>query len=87
MKKSKNIDLYRRVEKVLDTLRPFLQRDQGDVELVSVSDEKTVQVALKGNCTSCPVSAMTLENGITASIKSAIPEIQHVESVTNNTEK
>ena len=83
MKEKKHTDLHRRVEKVLDTLRPFLQRDQGDVELIGVSDKKVVQVALKGSCIKCPMSSMTLQNGITTSIKNAIPEIRHVENVTS----
>lgn len=81
MKSKSPASLHLRVEEVLEVLRPFLHRDQGDVELVNISAEKVVQVALKGNCLSCPMSAMTLQNGIAQSIKSAIPEIRAVEAV------
>ena len=74
-------NLYKRVEEVLETIRPFLHRDQGDVELVKISADKVVSVALKGNCVTCPMSAMTMQNGIAKSITSVIPEIKKVQAV------
>jgi Fe-S cluster biogenesis protein NfuA len=69
-----------RIEKALDKIRPALQRDGGDVELVDVADG-VVKVRLKGACGSCPMSQMTLKNGIEQVIKKEIPEIVSVESV------
>lgn len=70
-----------RVQKVLDEVRPFLQRDGGDVELVDVTPENVVHVRLKGACGSCPGAMMTLKGGIERVMKERIPEIVSVESV------
>ena len=78
---TKNQRLYRRVEAILEELRPFLHRDEGDVELVEIDAQKTVHIAFKGNCITCPMSPMTLQNGIAAAIKSSIPEINTIESI------
>jgi Fe-S cluster biogenesis protein NfuA len=69
-----------RIEKALDKIRPALQRDGGDVELVDVVDG-VVKVRLQGACGSCPMSQMTLKNGIEQVIKKEIPEVVSVESV------
>ncbi len=69
-----------RVEKALDKIRPALQRDGGDVDLVDVVDG-VVKVRLTGACGGCPMSQMTLKNGIEQVIKQEIPEIVGVESV------
>ncbi|MBI5359402.1 MAG: NifU family protein [Planctomycetes bacterium] len=71
-----------KVETVLAKIRPNLQADGGDVQLVSV-DDKTgiVKVKLTGACGCCPMSTMTLKNGIQAVLKREIPEIKSVESV------
>lgn len=68
------------VEKVLDKIRPALQADGGDVELVDV-EEGVVKVRLTGACHGCPMAAMTLKGGIEALLKEEIPSIQRVESV------
>ena len=70
----------KKVQEVLDQIRPQIQMDGGDVELVAV-EKQTVKVRLTGHCAGCPMSAMTLKNGIEALIKEKIPEIQKVESV------
>jgi len=70
-----------KVQEVLDQIRPALQADGGDVELVDVSDDGKVKVRLKGACHGCPMSQMTLKNGIEKEIKRVIPEIKSVESV------
>ncbi|WP_130472456.1 NifU family protein [Candidatus Magnetaquicoccus inordinatus] len=70
-----------RVEKVLEEIRPFLQRDGGDVELLDVTEENVVQVRLRGACGSCPGATMTLKNGIERTMKERIPEIRSVENV------
>ena len=68
------------VEKVLGRIRPALQADGGDVELVAVIDG-VVQLRLQGACTGCPSSAMTLQMGIERTLKSEIPDVVRVESV------
>ncbi len=66
------------VEKVLDEVRPQLQADGGNIELVDVIDG-VVRVKLKGACASCPMSAMTLRNGVERYLKSKISGIRRVE--------
>ena len=67
-----------KVEKVLDQIRPMLIRDGGNVELVSI-DEGIVKVRLQGACAGCPMSQMTLKNGIEKVLKEKIPEVKAVE--------
>ena len=73
--------LKERVEEVLGKVRPMLQRDGGDVELVDVQDDGIVKVKLTGACAGCPMSTMTLKNAIEETIKKEIPEIKSVEQV------
>ena len=70
-----------KVQAAIDKVRPMLQADGGDVELVDVSDDGIVQVRLQGACKGCPMSQMTLKNGIERIIKQEVPEIKTVESV------
>lgn len=70
-----------RVQKAIDRIRPMLQADGGDVELVDVVDGR-VKVRLQGACAGCPMSQMTLKNGIERVLKQEIPEIKAVENVT-----
>ena len=70
-----------RVQAAIDKIRPMLKADGGDVELVGVSDDGIVQVRLQGACAGCPMSQMTLKNGIERVIKQEVPEIKSVESV------
>ncbi|KUO53384.1 MAG: hypothetical protein APF76_09080 [Desulfitibacter sp. BRH_c19] len=65
----------------LDKVRPFLQRDGGDVELVSVEDDGTVKVRLKGACGGCPMANQTLKNGIEKVLKEEVKEVKEVVSV------
>ena len=69
------------VQAVIDQIRPMLQRDGGDVELVSVEDDGLVKVRLQGACKGCPMSQMTLKNGIEKFLKQQIPEVDRVENV------
>jgi Fe-S cluster biogenesis protein NfuA len=73
--------LEEKVQSVLDKVRPMLQRDGGDVELVAVQDDGIVKVKLTGACSGCPMSTMTLKNAIEETIKKEIPEIKSVEQV------
>ncbi|MGE4553292.1 MAG: NifU family protein [Desulfovibrionaceae bacterium] len=70
-----------KVEAVLATVRPALQADGGDVELVDVTDDGVVQVRLQGACKGCPMSQMTLKNGIERIILKSVPEVKRVEAV------
>ncbi len=72
--------IKKRVQEALDEIRPQIQLDGGDVELVAV-EGSTVKVRLVGHCAGCPMSAMTLKNGVEAVIKERVPEIQKVEAV------
>ena len=67
-----------KVEKVLNEIRPMLQRDGGDVELVGV-ENGIVKVRLQGACAGCPMSQMTLRNGIERVLMDKIPEVKAVE--------
>ena len=69
------------VQAALDDVRPHLQMDGGDVELVEVSDDGVVIVKLKGSCSGCPMSQMTLKWGVENYLKKKIPEVKSVEAV------
>ncbi len=70
-----------KVEQALNKVRPALQADGGDVELVSVSEDGQVKVRLKGACGGCPMSQMTLRMGIERILKREVPEVKSVEAV------
>lgn len=69
-----------KVKQALESMRPFLQADEGDVELVSIS-EGIVKVRLTGACAVCPLSQMTLRAGIERALQREVPEVKRVESV------
>jgi Fe-S cluster biogenesis protein NfuA len=69
------------VQTVLDQIRPALQADGGDVELVDITEDGVVKVALQGACRGCPMSQLTLANGVERVLKEQIPEIVRVEPV------
>jgi len=70
-----------KVEEILAKVRPALERDGGNVELVEVADDGTVKVKLVGACAGCPMSTMTLKNGIERILKQEIPEVKEVVAV------
>jgi Fe-S cluster biogenesis protein NfuA len=70
-----------KVEKILAEIRPNLQMDGGDVELVEVSNDGIVKVKLTGACGGCPMSMLTLKMAIEKRLKDAIPEVKAVEQV------
>ena len=70
-----------KVQKAIEMVRPGLQADGGDVELVDVSPEGVVKVRLTGACHGCPMSQMTLKMGIEKIIKQQVPEIKEVVSI------
>ncbi|MDT8444142.1 MAG: NifU family protein [Desulfuromonadales bacterium] len=70
-----------KVQEVLELIRPALQADGGDVELVDVSDDGIVSVRLTGACGSCPMSTMTLKMGIERTLMEKLPEVKEVVQV------
>jgi Fe-S cluster biogenesis protein NfuA len=74
------MEIYDKVKEVLDEIRPSLRADGGDVELIDVEDG-IVKVRLKGACSGCPMSTMTLKHGIESQIKQKLPEIKEVISL------
>jgi Fe-S cluster biogenesis protein NfuA len=70
-----------KVETALNDVRPHLQADGGDVELVEITEDGIVKVRLKGQCSGCPMAQMTLQNGIARRIKELVPEVKGVEAV------
>jgi Fe-S cluster biogenesis protein NfuA len=74
-------ELEQKIEIALNSMRPFLQADGGDVELVDITEEMEVQLRLLGNCSSCSMSSMTMKAGIENGLKSAIPQITKVTAV------
>ena len=73
-----NKELLSRIEASLDTMRPYLKDDGGDVEVVDVTDEMVVRLRLLGACKSCPQSFMTMKAGIETAVRQAVPEIKSV---------
>jgi Fe-S cluster biogenesis protein NfuA len=69
------------VQKVLDTVRPALQADGGDAELVDVGSDGVVKLRLTGACAGCPMSQLTLKEGIEKVLKEKLPQVTSVESV------
>jgi Fe-S cluster biogenesis protein NfuA len=69
------------VEAILDKIRPAIQSDGGDVELINIREDKVIEVRLQGACKGCPMSTLTLKAGIERVIKEEIPEVKEVISV------
>ena len=74
-------NIKERVQNALEEIRPFLISDGGDITLVSIDNNKVVNVKLHGNCVSCTVNQMTLKSGVEMTIKKHVPEIEKVVSV------
>ena len=74
-------NLIARIENTLDSLRPYLQADSGNVSLVDVTEDMIVRLELLGACSSCSMSMMTLKAGIEQSLLKAIPEIKGVVAI------
>lgn len=75
------MELKERVQEALNLIRPALQADGGDVELVEVGEDGVVKVALQGACRGCPMSQLTLANGVERVLKEQVPEVLRVEPV------
>ena len=73
--------MEQKVKEVLETIRPMLQRDGGDIEFVELTDDNVVKVKLQGHCAGCPGAQMTLKAVVERIIKESYPEIKGVEAV------
>ena len=71
-------ELFDKVNGIIENLRPFLQDDGGDIDLIEITDDMVVKVQLQGACGSCPYSLMTLKNGVEQAIRREVPEIVEV---------
>jgi Fe-S cluster biogenesis protein NfuA len=76
-------ELFQRVDKALDGIRPYLQADGGNVQLLEVTSDMVVRLKLLGSCENCSMSMMTMKAGIEKTIQKAIPEIVRVEAVSD----
>lgn len=70
-----------KIKDALEQIRPFLQRDGGDIEYVDYTDENVVKVRLQGHCAGCPGARMTLSGVVERILKESYPEIERVEAV------
>ncbi|WP_295653283.1 NifU family protein [uncultured Mucilaginibacter sp.] len=75
------MSLLERVEAALDSIRPYLETDGGNVSIAEITPDNVVKLQLLGSCGSCPMSIMTLKAGIEQAIKKAVPEITAVEAL------
>jgi Fe-S cluster biogenesis protein NfuA len=75
------VKMREKVEEALKLIRPSLQADGGNVELVEVTDDGVVKVRLTGACSGCPMSQMTLRSGVERIVREQVPEVKAVESV------
>lgn len=79
--------LFQKVDEALDSIRPYLQADGGNVKLLEVTPDMVVRLKLLGSCENCSMSMMTMKAGIEKTIQKAIPEIVRVEAVTDTAEE
>ena len=70
-----------KIEEALDSIRPYLEADGGNVRVIELTEEMVLKLELLGNCGTCPMSTMTLKAGVEEAIKKAIPEIKKVEAI------
>lgn len=73
--------LLERVENALNTIRPYLEADGGNVKILEITSENVLRLELLGACGTCPMSSMTLKAGVEDAVKKAVPEISSVEAV------
>jgi Fe-S cluster biogenesis protein NfuA len=74
-------ELIKKIENIIEQIRPYLQQDGGDIKFVELTDDNIVNVELTGACGSCPYSTMTLKNGVEAAVVKALPQIKSVEAI------
>jgi Fe-S cluster biogenesis protein NfuA len=80
-------EITKRIEAALDTVRPYLEADGGNVKIIELTDDMVVKLELVGSCSSCPMSAMTFKAGLEEAILKAVPEISKVIAVNLTTTK
>ncbi len=73
--------VYQQIEDAITELRPFFERDGGDIQLVDITDDWVVRVQLIGACETCEMSHMTLKSGIEETVKKVVPEVKRVEAI------
>lgn len=73
--------MHEKVEKALENIRIMLANDGGNIELVEITDDGVVKVRLTGACSGCPMSSMTLKDGVERILKQEVPEVKAVEAV------
>lgn len=81
MSKADQQTLIEKVDEALNEIRPHLQVDGGNIEVVEVTEDMTVKIKWLGNCEFCSMSAMTMKAGVEQTLKAKIPEIQAIEAV------
>jgi len=72
---------YNIVKQTLESIKPFLKEDNGDIELINITEDGIVEVKLLGACANCPMSTMTLRAGVERALLKVIPQIKRVESI------
>ena len=73
--------IKQQVEQALEKIRPFLQRDGGDIQLIDVTDDGVVKVQLPGACQGCPMSQMTLKQGVERALMKEVPNVKEVQAI------
>ena len=76
-----NLSLIEKVENALDEIIPYLNKDGGDIKVVSIDNNNIANIELLGNCESCPMSPMTLKLGVEEAIKKNVPEIKGIKTI------
>lgn len=76
-----NLELSEKIERALDSIRPYLEADGGNVKILGISDDNVVKIELLGACGMCPMSTMTLKAGVEEAIKRSAPEVKAVEAI------
>ena len=75
------MELLEKIEQALDTIRPYLKTDGGDVKLLEVTEDMVARIELLGACGACPMSTMTFKAGVEEAIKREVPEVVAVEAI------
>lgn len=73
-------ELEQKVKNVIDQIRPYLEADGGNIEFINLTDDNVVKVELQGACATCPMSIMTLKQGVEQAMIKALPQIKSVEA-------
>jgi len=81
MESTQKSALVKKVESAIDSIRPYLEQDGGDITVEDVTDDFVVHVRLHGACSSCSMSNMTLQAGVAEAVRHAVPEINQVIAV------